>query len=367
MSPADRTGPLHGLRVVVVAGIGPGPHACMLLADHGAEVVRVERPGPALDEGFGFRQDAVNRGREVVTADLKSPGERDAVLALVRCADVLVEGFHPGVAEPLGIGRQTCLAGNPRLVYARMTGWGQEGPLAQRAGHDLNYVALTGILDDIGGAGQRPVPPLDLVGDFGGGSMFLVFGVLAALWERERSGVVQVVDVAMVDGASALAQMMWAMRGAGHGRPAGEPTCSTARTRSTSTYACADGRHVAVASLEPQFFDTLLAGLQVTAPGEQWDTATWPALRRLLCEAFADRTRDEWTVVFAETDAWVTPVLTYDEALVDDHLVARGGFCRGSGVDQPMPTPRFSRAVRAEPTEPVHRSLDEVLHRWSAR
>jgi len=256
------TGPLTGLRVVEFAGIGPGPHACMLLADLGADVVRVERRAGA-NPGIAIEADATLRNRRTVEADLKRPEDRDGILELIEHADVLVEGFRPGVTERLGLGPDECLSVNPRLIYGRMTGWGQSGPFADRAGHDINYISLTGVLDNIGRAGDRPVPPLNLVGDFGGGSMFLVFGVLAALWEREVSGRGQVVDAAMVDGAGVLAQMMWSMRGNG--------TWATGRGENLldgsypfyDTYVCADGKHVAVGAIEPQFYAELIEGLQL--------------------------------------------------------------------------------------------------------
>jgi len=359
------TGPLTGLRVVEFAGIGPGPHACMLLADLGADVVRVERRAGA-NPGIAIEADATLRNRRTVEADLKRPEDRDGILELIEHADVLVEGFRPGVTERLGLGPDECLSVNPRLIYGRMTGWGQSGPFADRAGHDINYISLTGVLDNIGRAGDRPVPPLNLVGDFGGGSMFLVFGVLAALWEREVSGRGQVVDAAMVDGAGVLAQMMWSMRGNG--------TWATGRGENLldgsypfyDTYVCADGKHVAVGAIEPQFYAELIEGLQLD-PGRlpgQWERTRWTALRAEFEIAFKSRTRDEWARVFATTDACVTPVLTYDEALEHPHMVARTTFGAVDGVDQPMPAPRFSRTPAAAPSAPEPRPLAEQIRRW---
>jgi len=359
------TGPLTGLRVVEFAGIGPGPHACMLLADLGADVVRVERRAGA-NPGIAIEADATLRNRRTVEADLKRPEDRDGILELIEHADVLVEGFRPGVTERLGLGPDECLSVNPRLIYGRMTGWGQSGPFADRAGHDINYISLTGVLDNIGRAGDRPVPPLNLVGDFGGGSMFLVFGVLAALWEREVSGRGQVVDAAMVDGAGVLAQMMWSMRGNG--------TWATGRGENLldgsypfyDTYVCADGKHVAVGAIEPQFYAELIEGLQLD-PGRlpgQWERTRWTALRAEFEIAFKSRTRDEWAQVFATTDACVTPVLTYDEALEHPHMVARTTFGAVDGVDQPMPAPRFSRTPAAAPSAPEPRPLAEQIRRW---
>jgi len=363
------TGPLDGLRVVEIAGIGPGPHACMLLADHGSDVVRVERKTRTHTQGITQNVDSTLRGRRVVEADLKNPEDVAALLNLIDHADVLVEGFRPGVAERLGLGPETCMSRNPRLVYGRMTGWGQHGPLADRAGHDINYISLTGILDNIGRAGERPIPPLNLVGDFGGGSMFLVVGVLAALWERERSGLGQVVDAAMVDGASTLAQTMWSLRGNG--------TWSTGRGHNMldgsapfyDTYTCADGKHVAVGAIEPQFYAELVEGLQLNPsdlPG-QWERNRWTDLRAAFENASKAQSRDQWAAIFADTDACVTPVLTYDEALDDPHLRARNTLGRIESIDQPMPAPRFSRTSSAVQERSVTETGDlaEQIRRWA--
>lgn len=360
-------GPLTGLRVIELAGIGPGPHACMLLADLGADVIRVERRADSGNAGIPIGADATLRGRRTVIADLKDSADRETLLQLIGRADVLVEGFRPGVTERLGLGPDTCLTRNPRLVYARMTGWGQTGPLADRAGHDINYISLTGVLDSIGRAGERPVPPLNLVGDFGGGSMFLVFGVMAALWERERSGQGQVVDVAMVDGVSVLAQLMWSMRGNGlwtNGR--GENLLDGSHPF-YDTYVCADGKHIAVGALETQFYAQLVAGLQLDADElpEQWDRDRWDELRNQFAIAFRSRSRDEWAHVFADTDACVTPVLTYDEALTHPHLSGRNTFGSVDGLDQPLPAPRFSRTPTTSPTAPFIESLTDQTRRWT--
>ena len=272
------TGPLQGLRVVELAGIGPGPHAAMVLADLGADVVRVDRPAGALRLGDPDRPDPTLRGRRRVAADLKDPAGRDTVLRLVDHADVLIEGYRPGVAERLGVGPADCHARNPRLVYGRMTGWGQDGPMARQAGHDINYVSLTGALHAIGRAGERPVPPLNLVGDFGGGSMLLLVGVLAALLEARSSGRGQVVDAAMVDGASLLMQMTWAFYGQGHWADEREANLLDGGTPYYDTYTCADGRHVAVGALEPRFYAQLLDGLGLdpTTLPAQGDVAGLP-------------------------------------------------------------------------------------------
>jgi alpha-methylacyl-CoA racemase len=333
----------------------------MLLADLGAEVIRIERAQMAeLVPGADPECDQLLRGREIRHADLKDPADIARILDLVETVDVLVEGFRPGVTERLGLGPEVCLARNPGLVYGRMTGWGQDGPMAQLAGHDINYLSLTGVLDNIGHPGGKPVPPLNLVGDFGGGSMFLVVGILAALWERVTSGQGQVVDAAIVDGTGVLAQLQWSLRGAGAWFSGRGRNLLDGSAPFYDTYQCADGRHVAVGSLEPQFFAAMLDGLALdpaTLPG-QWEKARWDELRAALTAAFARRTRDEWATVFAGTDACVTPVLAYEEALDDAHLRARGSFVRIDGVDQPAPAPRFSRTPAASPSRPTQADWD---------
>jgi len=349
------TGPLTGLRVVELAGLGPAPYACMLLAELGADVVRIDRPGAAsliVDP----EKDALNRSRPSVAVDLKSPGGRDVLLRLLDDADVLVEGLRPGVLERLGIGPDEVLGRNPRLVYARMTGWGQDGPLAERAGHDINYLGLTGALHAIGTA-DKPVAPLNIGADFGGGSMFLLVGILAALFERQTSGRGQVVDAAMVDGASSLVTMIYGLLGAGLWRDRRQANLLDGGAPFYDTYACADGRHVAVGALEPQFYVAFLEGLGLTGalPGGQYDLAHWPEHRRRFAEAFATRTRDEWADAFAGTDACVTPVLGLREAPVHPHLAARGTFVEQDGASLPGPAPRFSRtpgAVRGPARRP---------------
>ncbi|HUF96807.1 MAG TPA: CaiB/BaiF CoA-transferase family protein [Ilumatobacter sp.] len=348
-------GPLNGLRVIELAGIGPAPHACMLLADLGADVIRVERVGPS---GFplsdGDRIDAITRSRRIISVDLKDPAGIDRVLRLVTSADVMVEGFRPGVTERLGVGPEACQAINPRLIYARMTGWGQSGPLSHAAGHDLNYISLTGILENIGRPQERPIPPLNLVGDFGGGSMFLVMGVLAALYERERSGQGQVIDAAMCDGASVLAQMQWAMRGNGHWNDERGTNMFDGSRPYYDTYMCGDGRSVAVACIEPQFFARMLALLDLdpTSLPNQFDDKRAGELRSVLATRFASAPRDHWAALFEGSDACVTPVLTMSESLAHSHMVARRVFTRVDGVDQPRPAPRFSRTNPPEPVTP---------------
>jgi alpha-methylacyl-CoA racemase len=362
------TGPLTGLKVVELAGIGPGPHAAMVLADLGAEVVRVDRPSGGLQLGAPGAPDPTLRGRRRVAADLKDPAGRETVLRLVERADVLLEGYRPGVTERLGVGPADCHARNPRLVYARMTGWGQDGPLSDRAGHDINYISLTGALHAIGRAGERPVPPLNLVGDFGGGSMLLVVGVLAALWEAQRSGRGQVVDAAMVDGASLLLQIVWGLRGQGLWSDRPEANVLDGHAPFYDTYTCADGRHVAVGALEPQFYAALLAGLGLDGEElpSQHDRAGWPALRARFTEVFASRGRDEWAEVFAATDACVTPVLAFGEVPAHPHLAARSTIVERDGVPQAAPAPRFSRTPTTVPDAPGDpEPVDQVLADWS--
>jgi len=351
------TGPLAGVRVVELAGLGPGPFAAMLLADLGADVVRVDRPAGA----GASRQDVVNRGKRSVAVDLKAPAGRDLVLRLVDSADVLLEGFRPGVAERLGLGPQDCADRNRRLVYARMTGWGQQGPLASVAGHDIDYIALTGALWATGRPDERPTPALNLVGDYAGGSMFLVMGVLAALLEAARSGRGQVVDAAMVDGASVLTTMFTALRSMGvwaGGR--GQNFLDTGAPW-YEVYTCADGRFVAVGALESQFYAELvrLTGFREGEPDQvrlrQPGPERWPADKALWSQLWASRDRDDWTALLGHTDACVQPVLDWDERLEHPHLQARGTFVELDGIVQPAPAPRLSRtppAVRQRPPVP---------------
>src|ERR1700744_1328594 len=362
-------GPLDGLRVVELAGIGPGPHAALVLGDLGADVVRVDRPqrGFALS---GAKPDSLLRTRRSVTADLKTEAGRDLVLRLAARADVLLEGLRPGVAERLGVGPQQCHAVNPALVYGRMTGWGKAGPLAARSGHDLNYISLTGALHAIGRADQPPAVPLNLVGDFGGGSMFLVTGVLAALWERQRSGRGQVVDAAMVDGASVLTQMMWAFRGTGTWTDDREDNLLDGAAPFYDTYTCADRRWIVVGALEPPFYAALLKGLGLDGEDlpSQLDRSGWPRLRARFTEVIGTRTRDEWAEVFAGTDACVTPVLSFGEAGAHPHLAARNTIITVGGIEQAAPAPRFSRTPAGEiiPPRPPGADLDTVLADWKA-
>jgi len=351
--------------VLELAGIGPVPHAAMILADLGAEVVRIERPDTPPDAA----RDALLRGRRSVTLDLKAPTDVRTLLDLTEHADVLVEGLRPGVTERLGVGPDECLARNPRLVYGRMTGWGQDGPRAHRAGHDINYISLTGALHAIGRAGQRPVPPLNLVGDFGGGSMFLLTGVLAALFERSISGRGQVVDAAMVDGGSVLLQMMWAWRGTGDWSDSRGGNLLDGGAPFYDTYTCADGRHMAVGALEPAFYEQFLHGLGLRDLPDRGDRANWQQLRTIFAGRFAEHDQAHWRQVFEETDACVTPVLSMSEALTDEHLLSRGTFVTVDGVEQPAPAPRFSRSLTGHPVPPRRPGQDTeaVLADWLNR
>src|ERR1700736_4140699 len=293
----EMAGPLTGLRVIELAGIGPGPHAAMILGDLGADVVRIDRPGAS-------GADPMLRNRRFVVADLKSEQGRELVLKLAAKADVLIEGFRPGVTERLGLGPADCAKVNERLVYARMTGWGQTGPRSQQAGHDINYISLNGILHSIGRVNERPVPPLNLVGDFGGGSMFLLLGILSALWERQTSGKGQVVDAAMVDGSSVLVQMMWQMRASGMWTDVRGTNMLDGGAPYYDTYECADGRYVAVGAIEPQFYAAMLVGLGPDAadPPPENGVPPRPELGVVVTEAFASRDRDHWAKVFADSD-----------------------------------------------------------------
>lgn len=342
------SGPLSGIRVVELAGIGPGPFCGMVLADQGADVIRVDRPGG----GGGLPMpDLTARGRRSIAVDLKRPEGRDVVLRLVGKADALIEGFRPGVAERLGLGPDDCLAVNRRLVYGRMTGWGQEGPLASAAGHDIDYIALAGALHAVGRAGERPVPPLNLVGDYGGGGMLLAFGMVAALLEAARTGTGQVVDAAMVDGTALLMTPIYELAGLGWWQDRRGANLLDGGAPFYDTYETADGRAVAVGPLEPQFYAELLAvlGLDPAALPAQHDVAAWPELRERLTAVFRTRTRDEWAAAFAGSDACVAPVLSLAEAPQHPHNLERATFLEVGGVLQPGPAPRFSGHPRPAP------------------
>ncbi|MFJ8830166.1 CaiB/BaiF CoA transferase family protein [Micromonospora aurantiaca] len=371
------SGPLDGVRVVELAGIGPGPFAAMLLADLGADVVRVDRPEPgALPAGDPGRN-LLNRGKRSIVVDLKHPDGAEVVLALAGRAAILIEGWRPGVAERLGVGPQAAMARNPGLVYGRMTGWGQDGPLARAAGHDIGYIAVAGALHPIGRAGGPPQIPLNLVGDFGGGSLYLVVGILAALHVATATGRGQVVDAAIVDGAAHLTTPFAGMLAQGTWRPERGRNLLDGGAPFYDVYATADGGHMAVGALEPQFYAALLRllGLAEADLPAQHDVAGWPVLRARFAEVFAGRTRDEWTAVFDGTDACVAPVLSLAEAPGHPHLAARGTYEEHFGVRQPAVAPRLSGTpgrVGGPPpapgadTEPVLTDwgLGEHLPRW---
>ncbi|MDX1689493.1 MAG: CaiB/BaiF CoA-transferase family protein [Acidimicrobiia bacterium] len=358
------TGPLAGIEVVELAGIGPVPWAATMLSDLGASVVRVDRPVPGPGELIPTHRDPMNRGRRSVAVDLKHSDGVEAVLRLVDRADVLLEGLRPGVVERLGLGPDVCRDRNRRLVYARLTGWGQEGPLASTAGHDIDYLAVAGALGSIGRAGGPPVPPVNYLADFGGGAMFAVAGVLAALVERASSGLGQVVDAAMVDGVAMLQLLTFSMLGSGLWTDRRGANLLDGGAPFYDTYECADGGFVAVGALEPQFFAALVAGLGIEVdPSAQFDREAWPALRSALAGAFLARTRDEWAEVFAGTDACVAPVLGLVEATEHAHMAARDAWVDVEGVIQPAPAPRFERTPAADPEPPRRRGADtrEVL------
>lgn len=343
-------GPLEGMTVIEIASLGPGPFCAMVLADLGAKVIRVDRREGGSG-GLPLAMDPLVRGRRSLIVDLKRPEAAEVVLRLVEQADVLLEGFRPGVAERLGIGPDACLGRNPRLVYGRVTGWGQDGPLAARAGHDIDYIGLVGALYSIGRAGGPPVPPLNLLGDFGGGGMLAALGVLAALWERQQSGRGQVVDAAMVDGSALLTAMFHGMRAAGLWSDERGTNLLDTGAPFYDCYETADGGFMAVGALEPQFFMALCAGLGLDPAGLplQYDPSGWPVLRERLAAAFRTRTRDEWEEVFGGMDACVAPVLTMEEATHHPHNLARGTFVEVGGITQPGPAPRFARTPAGVP------------------
>ncbi len=339
-------GPLAGVKIVEMAGVGPAPFAGMLLADMGADVVRVDRkPGGEGDAFDAIANGAsLDRGRRSIALDLKKPEAVAAALELVAGADALIEGFRPGVMERLGLGPDVCLARNPRLVFGRVTGWGQAGPLAETAGHDIDYVALTGALHAIG-AKDAPVPPLNLLGDFGGGAMFLAFGVACALVEARGSGRGQVVDAAMTDGVGLLMAMTYKLKSSGLWRGERQANVLDGGAPFYGVYRCADGKWLAVGALEPQFFAALVdrLGFAAGAFSDRWDPRTWPAMRAQLEAVFTKRSRDEWAALFAGSDACVAPVLDLDEAPRHPHNLARRTFIDVDGAPQPAPAPRFSR------------------------
>lgn len=354
-------GPLHGIRIVEFAGIGPGPFAGMMLGDHGAEVIRIERPGGRLDP-----RDALSRNRRSVVLDTKTVEGVAVARDLCRRADGLIEGYRPGVMERIGLGPDVLLTDNPRLVYGRMTGWGQHGPLAHAAGHDINYIALSGVLHTVGRAGDRPVPPVNYIGDFGGGAMMLAFGMVAALLAVARGGQGQVIDAAMTDGSALLAGMSRYFLSAGINRDVVGDNMLDGAAHFYDTYECADGKWIAIGSIEPQFYALLRTQAGVAhdpAFDAQHDRSAWPDLKAKLTAIFATKTRDEWDASMGGTDVCFAPVLSMSEALDHPHNVARATFAEIGGAPQPMPSPRYSATPTAmpEPAPTAGADVDAVL------
>ncbi len=368
---SERSGPLNGVKIIELAGIGPAPFTCMMLADAGAQVLRLERAAPGAVErgaearatGAGPHWDMLNRSRPSVGIDLKNPDAVELVLALVEQADGFVEGFRPGVAERLGLGPDACLARNPRLVYGRMTGWGQDGPMANMAGHDIDYIAIGGALWSLGRAGEAPVPPLNLVGDFGGGGMLLAFGMVAGLFEAARSGEGQVIDAAMVDGAATLMTMIHAFHMGGIWNERRAANMLDTGAPFYEVYETADGQWMAVGGIEAQFYAALLEGLGLrddpTMPAQQ-SRDDWPAMKERFASIFKTKTRDEWTAIFDGTDACVVPVLSAWEAHLHPHNAARSTFIEVEGAVQPAPSPRFSRTPSTVSKAPSLPGADTV-------
>ncbi len=358
-------GPLTGLKVIEMVGLGPAPFCAMLLADMGAEVIRVQRPGQALGERARF--DVLARGRRAIALDLRQREGVETLLQLVESADALIEGFRPGVMERLGVGPEHCLQRNPKLVYGRMTGWGQSGPLAQAAGHDINYIALAGALHAIGRPGEKPVVPHNYIGDFGGGGMLLGFGVLCALLEAQRSGTGQVVDAAMTDGTALLSAMMYGFRAAGRLGDERGANLLDGGAHFYDTYECADGRFIALGAIEPQFYAELLTRCGIDDPQfqRQMDPSQWPQLKAKLAALFQQRSRAQWCDLLEGSDACFAPVLDWAEAAGHPHNRERGTYLELDGVLQPAPAPRFSRTPAATPTPaPGAPQSEAVLRDW---
>ncbi|AET94117.1 L-carnitine dehydratase/bile acid-inducible protein (plasmid) [Burkholderia sp. YI23] len=361
----SRRGPLAGVKVVEIAGIGPGPLAAMFLADLGATVIRVDRKEPSgLGAPRPLQFDLGLRNRKSIRVDLKDADAVEMVMELVADADALIEGFRPGVMERLGLGPDVCLARNPRLVYGRVTGWGQDGPLSQVAGHDLNYIAITGALHAMGRAGQAPTPPLNVLGDYAGGSLYLAFGLLAGVLEARGSGKGQVVDAAMVDGVASIMTVTMGLHAAGMlGKARGTNLLDTG-AHFYEVYECADGRYVSVGPIESKFYRLLLEKLGLQdhpVLQKQMDRAQWPEAKQVLAARFRQRTRDEWTQLLGESDVCFAPVLDFDEAPDHPHIKARGTLIDVDGVMHPAPGPRFSRTPAARPDAPAESSTDNAI------
>jgi crotonobetainyl-CoA:carnitine CoA-transferase CaiB-like acyl-CoA transferase len=367
---AVRKGPLAGVRVVELAGIGPGPMCAMLLADLGATVIRIDRKQPAeLGIKRPLRYNLLLRNRYAIALDLKSKDGIEAALQLIQRADALIEGFRPGVTERMGLGPDVCLARNPRLAYGRMTGWGQHGPLAQTAGHDINYIAITGVLDAIGRADQPPSIPLNLLGDYAGGGLYLAFGLLAAILKARETGQGQVVDAAIVDGTASLATTFFGMHAAGMLRPDRGRNITDSGSHFYDVYQCADGKWISVGPIEAKFYAELLEklGIDATSVGKQDDRDNWPRAKSALAAKFREHPRDHWAALFATSDACVAPVLAWDEAPRHAHLAARRTFVEVEGIVQPAPAPRFSATPAADPAPPAPITPDNTrtaLSHW---
>ncbi|WP_449433158.1 CaiB/BaiF CoA transferase family protein [Pseudomonas putida] len=361
------SGPLAGLKVVEMAGLGPAPFCAMMLADMGAEVIRIEKPVKAGANDTS-RVQVLNRGRRSLAIDMRAEGATETVLELIAKADILIEGFRPGVMERMGLGPDVCMARNPRLVYGRMTGWGQFGPLAQAAGHDINYIAIAGALHAIGRAGEKPSVPLNYVGDFGGGGMLLGFGVLCALTEARTSGKGQVVDAAMTDGTALLSAMMYGFKAAGAWSNERGDNLLDGGAHFYDTYRCADGKFIAIGAIEPQFYSLLLKLCNITDPAfhTQRDKSAWAPLKARMTELFLSHTRQHWCSLLEGTDACFAPVLDWDEAAEHPHNVQRETFIRVDGVLQPAPAPRFSRSVPPTPSaaRPNGADSEAILADW---
>lgn len=364
-------GVLSGIRVVEFEAIGPAPFGTMLLADMGADVVRIDRPVAASDLGPKFegrRADIIGRNRRSVTLDLKRPAGVAAALQLIERADVLIEGFRPGTLERLGLGPDVALARNPKLVYGRMTGWGQTGPMADRAGHDLNYIALSGVLSGIGPAGGRPVPPLNLVGDYGGGGMLLAMGVLAALLNVQRGGAGQVVDAAMTEGAAQLGSVIWGLLAGGHWNEQRGSNLLDGGAPWYDTYETRDGQYMSIGPIESRFYAQMMESLGLSNADlpDQHDRSGWPRLREAFTTAFLSKTRDQWSTLFEGSDACVVPVLGFAEAAEHPHSLERGSFIKVDGVVQPVPAPRFLSTPSAQPRPAPQRGEQggEALRDW---
>lgn len=361
-----RMGPLSHLTVVEFAGLGPGPFAGMLLADQGARVIRIDRPGkPGKGGGMAAltarRSDVLSRGRESIALDLKQPAAREIALRLIERTDVLIEGFRPSVMESLGLGPEVCLQRRPQLVYGRVTGWGQTGPLAQAAGHDINYIALTGALHSTARRDGPPTPTPGLIGDFGGGGMLLAFGVLAAVSHAQATGQGQVVDAAITDGSALLTALIQGWRSAGLWNAQAGTNNGDGGAHFYDSYACADGRYITIGAMEPQFYALLREQCGLTDPAfdAQWDPARWPELKARLAEVFCRKTRAEWCEVLEGSDACFAPVLDLEEAARHPHNVARGTYAQVDGITQPAPAPRFS-LTPAAPCQPVREAAADT-------